>query len=134
MNKVIKEAREHLYEICKDRTRFRMCVPVQKTDSDEIFSRAFDYAERLEKRLGRKEERTKEDIAKLDFCYRERISLGGRYDILGIENEKLKSEKKILRECIELIISQGGTDVIVNGKIENCALLCIKEIGENESE
>lgn len=48
MSKEIEEARNHLYEICKDKNKFRMCIPVHKNDSDEIFGRAFDKADELE--------------------------------------------------------------------------------------
>ena len=48
MDTTIKEAREHLNLLIRNPSKFRMCVPVQKTDSDEIFCRAFEYAEELE--------------------------------------------------------------------------------------
>ncbi len=47
----IVQARKHLFEICKDPKKFRMCIPVQKDDSDEIFGRVIDLAEKMEKEL-----------------------------------------------------------------------------------
>ena len=53
----IEIARNHLYEICKDPKKFRMCVPVNKNDSDMIFVDAFDYGESMEKRVIESEKR-----------------------------------------------------------------------------
>ena len=50
MNK-IEKARQHLNELCKNPDRFTMCIPPQKDDSDIIFSEAFSYAERQDKKI-----------------------------------------------------------------------------------
>jgi len=49
------------------------------------------------------------------------------------KSKELEAREKKLIECLELIIKQGGTDIIINDKMENCAKLCLKEINETTS-
>lgn len=46
-------ARAELYKLCADPRTFRMTVPVQTDDTDEVLSRAFDDSERLEQEIYR---------------------------------------------------------------------------------
>lgn len=82
--KVIKEAREHLHVICINIKKFRMCLPVQEDDTDEIFSRAFDYAEELEAEI-------KELRKELKF-YGNRDNWSKKYIRQGIEGYQVKRE------------------------------------------
>ena len=42
--------------------------------------------------------------------------------------EHLKKENEKLEHCLKLIISQGGTDTLNNGKMENIAERTLREI------
>jgi len=54
---LIREAREHLHILCEDPSKFRMRIPVQEDDSDQIFSHALDYATEMESKVTDLEEK-----------------------------------------------------------------------------
>jgi len=65
---VIKKAREHLFEICKDMNKFRMSIPVREDDSDMIIDRALDHAEKTQILLKKAVEVIKKDQAEYGKC------------------------------------------------------------------
>ncbi len=42
----------------------------------------------------------------------------------------LEKKLRAMKECLELIVDQGGTDVVINNVVENCAALCLEEVSQ----
>lgn len=87
----IESAQDHLSEICKNIKMFTMSVPPQRSDTDMLFSRVFDRAEKLQKKLELTEKKVE--------LYREKDEVvnSWNYD-LQVKIKKIDEQIKALDE------------------------------------